>query len=537
MVSVLNAYNALVDKLVEIYGSVEAALEKAYEIYADIVATVKGTIEDAIEIYNKILEFLVDTYGTIENVVIVASQIFRHVYDFISENFTAEQLAKMYNDIVAIVTEVYGTTKDAYYVATQIYTYIVNALSKTFEGNYVVKDDSMYVSLGNAVYGKELAQMLGLSGKYYNFALNGNYLDKVAQADLITIRFDNGEALAFAMGQLQNLGDLDWSKYLDEEGQEALAEILETIKAELVATGKAQELSDAMTGLLPVSGVAVSDEIIAEVLVYILECTLYSYAEFVDRITVTLENVYTVAPEAIVVLTGIQNPLAGLDLSGFGIDFDLSAYTQSVDTVVAGLNLHLLAAAFANENTIFVNSNNAQDIFDALNVVFEPNVPDVPTCNHVYDNCLDTTCNICGEVRVAPGHSFTNYIFNNDASCESSGTETAKCDFCDAQTTRNVGTPAPGHQYGDWITVKEPTSEETGLKKRICSVCGHEDFEELIKLPDEIKISPWAIAAVIGLFALCILMKKKPAAKKAGDKKSDEKSDKKETSEKVTTKK
>ena len=34
------------------------------------------------------------------------------------------------------------------------------------------------------------------------------------------------------------------------------------------------------------------------------------------------------------------------------------------------------------------------------------------------------------------GHSFTNYIFNNDATQESDGTETAKCDRCEATSTR-----------------------------------------------------------------------------------------------------
>ena len=34
------------------------------------------------------------------------------------------------------------------------------------------------------------------------------------------------------------------------------------------------------------------------------------------------------------------------------------------------------------------------------------------------------------------GHSFTNYVYNNDATYEKDGTETAKCDRCDATDTR-----------------------------------------------------------------------------------------------------
>ena len=508
--SVIAAYNALINKLYAIYGNIEAAILKAHEIYNNIVATVKGAIAEAIDLYNAILEFVLNTYGTIENVIIVAGQIFSYVYDFVANNYTTFET--LFNDIVAIIVDTYGATKDAYYVASQVYAYLMNALNHTFEGNYVVDEDSMYVSLGDAVYGEELAEMLGLSDKYLAFDLTDDYLEAIAGADLITIRLDNGEALWFALSQVYDPQPLDWDKYLDEEGQAALDEILAGIKAELLANGQAEVLAEMLSESLDMPGVAIAPEAVTELVAFTIECTLYSYAEYIDRLSVVLENVYTVAPDATVVITGIQNPLEDLDLSMLGLDFDLSEYAKAVDFVIAGLNVQLVAAAFANENTIFVKNADAQDIYDALNVTFDIDQPE--TCNHVYDDCRDTTCNICGEERVAPGHSFTNYVYNNDATCTEKGTETAKCDNCNCTSTRDV--EPLGHDWSDWVVTKEAKAGEDGSKERTCKVCGEKQSEIIRALPvnpDQPKVAIWFIVAVVGLFGVCILIKKNPLKK------------------------
>ena len=512
--SVIAAYNALINKLYAVYGNIEAAILKAHEIYNNIVATVKGAIAEAIELYNAILEFVINTYGTIENAIIVAGQIFSYVYDFAVNHYTTFET--MFNDIVAIIIDTYGATQDAYYVASQVYAYLMNALSHTFEGNYVVDEDSMYVSLGDAVYGEDLAEMLGLSDKYFAFDLTDDYLEAIAGADLITIRLDNGEALAFAIGQLYAPEALDWDKYLDAEGKEALDEILAGIKAELLANGKAEELAGVISEQAGLPGISLTPEIVAELIAYTIECTLYSYAEYIDRLTVVLDNVYTVAPDATVVITGIQNPLEGLDLSMLGLDVDLGEYAKAVDFVVAGLNVQLVAIAFANENTIFVNSTDAADIYDALNVTFAIDQPE--TCNHVYSDCFDTTCNLCGAVRVAPGHSFTNYVYNNDAACEKNGTETAKCDNCNSTSTREVPGTALEHDWSDWVVTKEATAGEDGSREHTCKLCGKVVTEVIPALPaEQPKVSVWIIVAVVGLFGACILVKKNPFKK--GDKK------------------
>ena len=535
------AYAKLVKAFFESYDSIEEALKAAKDILANIIEVAGDAIADGIELYNTILNIIEYVYDDIENAVIVASQIFSYVYDFASENLTPEKLEKIYGDILAIVVEAYGATQDAFYVAGQIYEYFVNMVENAFEGNYELDSDSMYVSLGNAVYGKELAAMLGLGNKYQNFALNGNYLDAVADADLITIRLDNGEVLEFALSRIQNYGTpLDWDKHLNEEGKAALQSLLAALKEELVVSGKAAELTDTVKDIISeIAGVnqaALTPEFVADILVYVVESAIYSYAEFVDRFVTVLDNVYAVAPDATVVITSIQNPLDSVGL-------DLGEYGKALDLIMAGFNAQLVAAALANENTIFVDSLDAKDIYDALNVV----------CGHIYDGCTDNECNVCGHIREAAeehtfdgctdtvcnicgfereagehkyltclskkctvcgyirdevGHKFTNYVYNNNAACGVNGTETAQCDNCMAKDEREVpGTAlehiwidatctAPRtcelcdakegdllpHEFGDWKVVREPSHDTQGFQERTCIHCGFLEAMPIAKL-------------------------------------------------------
>ncbi len=110
------------------------------------------------------------------------------------------------------------------------------------------------------------------------------------------------------------------------------------------------------------------------------------------------------------------------------------------------------------------------------------------------------------------GHSFTNYVSNNDATCTVDGTKSATCEHegCNeidtvvdidsklghdlehhdakAPTCTKIGweaydtcsrcdyttyveIPANGHTYGEWIIDKEATCTEDGMKHRVCTIC------------------------------------------------------------------
>lgn len=68
------------------------------------------------------------------------------------------------------------------------------------------------------------------------------------------------------------------------------------------------------------------------------------------------------------------------------------------------------------------------------------------TCDN--DGEITYTCS-CGDDFViklgATGHSFTNYVSDNNATCTEDGTKTAKCDNCDATKTLTENNTAKGH--------------------------------------------------------------------------------------------
>ena len=106
-------------------------------------------------------------------------------------------------------------------------------------------------------------------------------------------------------------------------------------------------------------------------------------------------------------------------------------------------------------------------------------------------------------------HVFTNYVYNNDATCSFNGTETAKCDICEDETdTRNAEgtanltdhTPdgetdctkasyctechqvireAGEHSWNAGVVTKDPTCTEKGEKTFTCTVCGATKKEDV----------------------------------------------------------
>ncbi len=105
-----------------------------------------------------------------------------------------------------------------------------------------------------------------------------------------------------------------------------------------------------------------------------------------------------------------------------------------------------------------------------------------PTCTEAGEKTFVCSCgDSYTEGIPALGHSFTNYVYNNDATTEKDGTETAKCDRCDATDTRtaqgtkiipntfiltynaNGGTGAPARQNGNGnITLSDTKPSRDG---------------------------------------------------------------------------
>ena len=98
------------------------------------------------------------------------------------------------------------------------------------------------------------------------------------------------------------------------------------------------------------------------------------------------------------------------------------------------------------------------------NVVCTAEVTTPATCTEKGTTTYTATCGTASETTTrqdvpALGHSFTNYVYNGDATCGSDGTETAKCARCDVTDTRTAVATAGC----DLHTVD-------GAK--VCAVCG-----------------------------------------------------------------
>lgn len=84
-------------------------------------------------------------------------------------------------------------------------------------------------------------------------------------------------------------------------------------------------------------------------------------------------------------------------------------------------------------------------------------------------------CSLCGEIITAQqeteilGHSFTDYINDENAECTEDSTETSKCDRCDVTDTRTVENSALGHSFTEYI------SNGDGTQTAKCDRCDATD--------------------------------------------------------------
>ena len=105
-----------------------------------------------------------------------------------------------------------------------------------------------------------------------------------------------------------------------------------------------------------------------------------------------------------------------------------------------------------------------------------------PPCIHEFEpaTCLDAeTCKLCGLVNGdVVAHKFTDYLDDNNATCEKNGTKSSVCDYaCGTKDTVEIPDTKLGHSYEE--TIEDPTCDEDGAKVFTCKRCHHQ-YEEPI---------------------------------------------------------
>ena len=94
-------------------------------------------------------------------------------------------------------------------------------------------------------------------------------------------------------------------------------------------------------------------------------------------------------------------------------------------------------------------------------------------------------CSVCNEVLVAQevtdalGHSFINYVSNNDATCIKDGTKTAKCDRCDEKETIIDVDSKLGHDLLHHVEQKATCTVNGWEAYDTCSRCDYTSYKEI----------------------------------------------------------
>ena len=76
-------------------------------------------------------------------------------------------------------------------------------------------------------------------------------------------------------------------------------------------------------------------------------------------------------------------------------------------------------------------------------MTIEFNAFEETVCTHEYDNCVDTDCNLCGETREAPGHTYGEWEVTTPAKPGVPGVQEQRCECGDVQTGEIEAIPLP----------------------------------------------------------------------------------------------
>jgi hypothetical protein len=190
-----------------------SGVQDAIDIAGDIIDTLiiilndlGIKIENARVIAEQIFNVLVDVFGNVRNALEVTIRVMIKIhYYLVKYGPDAVELVKnlynIYEDVRDIIVTTYGETQDALYTAEQVYNYfkdlvidfneeVEDAIRDSANADYQLREENYYVALGDAIYVEELAELLLLGDRYDQFGLYDDYTDAVANADLITIKFN-----------------------------------------------------------------------------------------------------------------------------------------------------------------------------------------------------------------------------------------------------------------------------------------------------------------------------------------------------------
>ena len=217
--------------------------------------------------------------------------------------------------------------------------------------------------------------------------------------------------------------------------------------------------------------------------------------------------------------TGLQKSLSVGEQTSFSVTpvSNLTAGTYTAEIQISGDNVHkTVPVTFTVTDHVYNDVvtpptcvNKGYTTHTCIICKYSFVDSETATTSHVFKNYVsnhDATCTQDGTETAkcencdaidtreiadsALGHEFDNYQSDGNATCTENGTETSKCKRCDVTDTREIADSALGHDFSEWKVTKEPTVSEKGEKVRTCSRCGTEEKEILPALDGETDKDP-----------------------------------------------
>lgn len=100
-------------------------------------------------------------------------------------------------------------------------------------------------------------------------------------------------------------------------------------------------------------------------------------------------------------------------------------------------------------------------------------------------------------------HTWGEYVYNNDAECEKDGTMTAHCTKDGCKAVNTVADPEhkmTEHSFGEWKSNKDAKLFKNGTESRVCSICGIMQTQEVAKSATIVVIFDKIVNFIVGLF-------------------------------------
>jgi len=362
----ISELNALLNDAQDVLDDLKEIAEDVYYIAEDdilynlplIKESAHAIRDQAVESGLNIAGAAVEAYNNSVNAILVAAD---EIYTSVLKAMDAYEVAvttavtDIINTVQVAVADVADEVNNAVAATTDVVNVLVsevlegaenivdawkNALEDGTNGKYVVTTDGYYVAIGDNTayaedsYADKLGQYLGIA--YDKATLEDE--DMIAEADLITVGYDNNDVTDYMLKQVQAAAmgtyePSDWSAIVGEGG----VEYVEVVKSELEAILVNLDLGD-----------TISDYLMAAV-----EAYAYAYVNQLIENIATVEAIKEINEDALVILVGQYNPLEGVVLTMGEEEIALGDYIQYLVDVV---NLESFAYAMLTGDAIYVDA-------------------------------------------------------------------------------------------------------------------------------------------------------------------------------------